>query len=92
VQSSCAARAARVTISGRSIRQVTFVVNGRRVRTVTVRAGRRTLTVSVPLSQGGAARQRVQARVTFRNGAAPRVLDTTARRCAQAAVAPQFTG
>jgi hypothetical protein len=48
--------------------------------------------VSVPLSRGGAARQRVQARVTFRNGAAPRVLNTTARRCAQAAVAPQFTG
>jgi hypothetical protein len=71
---------------------VTLFLNGRRVRTVTVRANQRRLTVSVPLSQGGAARQRVQARVTFRNGATPRVLNTTARRCAQAAVSPQFTG
>jgi hypothetical protein len=31
-QRTCATRAARVTISGRSIRQVTFFVNGRRVR------------------------------------------------------------
>jgi hypothetical protein len=91
-QRSCASRAARVTISGRSIRQVTFFVNGRRVRTVTVRANQRRLTVSVPLARGGAARQRIRARVTFRNGAAARTVNTTARRCARAAVRPQFTG
>jgi hypothetical protein len=92
VQRSCATRSARVTINGRSIRRATFFVNGRRVRTVTVRAGARRVTVSVPLSRSGAARQRVQVRVTFRNGAPARVLNTTARRCAQAAVQPQFTG
>ena len=91
-QRSCAARTARVTITGRSIRQVTFFVNGRRARIVTVRAGARRLTVSVPLSRGGAARQRIRATVTFRNGAPARTLNTTARRCAQAAVQPQFTG
>jgi hypothetical protein len=91
-QRSCATRTARVTITGRSIRQVTFFVNGRRARIVTVRAGARRLTVAVPLSRGGAARQRITARVTFRNGAAARTLNTTARRCAQAAVQPQFTG
>jgi hypothetical protein len=91
-QRSCATRTARVTITGRSIRQVTFFVNGRRARIVTVRAGARRLTVSVALSRGGAARQRITARVTFRNGAAARTLNTTARRCAQAAVQPQFTG
>jgi hypothetical protein len=92
VQRSCASRSARVTITGRSIRQVTFFVNGRRARIVTVRAGARRLTVSVPLSRGGAARQRITARVTFRNGAAARTLNANARRCAQAAVQPQFTG
>ena len=92
VQRSCASRSARVTITGRSIRQVTFFVNGRRARIVTVRAGTRRLTVSVPLSRSGATRQRISARVTFRNGAAARTLNTTARRCAQAAVQPQFTG
>jgi hypothetical protein len=34
----------------------------------------------------------VRARVTFRNGAAARTLTTTATRCAQGAVSPQFTG
>jgi hypothetical protein len=91
-QRTCATSAARVTVSGRSIRRVTFLVNGRRVRTVNVRASQRSITVSVPLSRRGTARQRVQARVTFRNGAPARVLNTAARRCAQAAVRPQFTG
>jgi hypothetical protein len=30
--------------------------------------------------------------VTFRNGARPRTLRATVRRCAQTGVAPQFTG
>jgi hypothetical protein len=83
---SCPTRSARVTMTGRSIRQVTFLVNGRRARIVTVRAGARRLTVSVRLSRSSAARQRITARVMFRNGAAARTLNTTARRCAHAAV------
>lgn len=88
----CASRAFRVTVSGRSIRTVTFSVAGRRVRSVTVPAGRRTLTVSLPVRRFGARRQSVQARVTFRNGAPARTLAASATRCAQGAVAPQFTG
>ena len=71
---------------------MTFSVNGHRVRTVRVRASQRRVTVSVPLSRSGAARQTVTARVTFRNGAAARTLTTRATRCAQGAVSPQFTG
>jgi hypothetical protein len=91
-QRSCASRTASITVSGRQIRQVTFSVNGHRVRTVRVRSSQRRVTVAVPLSRGGAARQTVTARVTFRNGAAARTLTTRATRCAQGAVSPQFTG
>jgi hypothetical protein len=88
----CQTRAFRVTVRGRSIRRVTFLVGGRRVRTVTVPAGRRSITVSLPVRRFGARRQSVQARVTFRNGAAVRILTAPATRCAQATVSPQFTG
>jgi hypothetical protein len=91
-QRTCASRTASITVSGRQIRQVTFSVNGHRVRTVRVRSSQRRVTVAVPLSRGGGARQTVTARVTFRNGAAARTLTTRATRCAQGAVSPQFTG
>jgi hypothetical protein len=91
-QSRCGTRAFRVTISGRNIRRVTLFVAGRRVRTVTMPAGRRSITVSVPVRRFGARRQSVRARVTFRNGAAARTLTASATRCAQTAVSPQFTG
>jgi hypothetical protein len=91
-QARCAARTARVTVSGRLMRQVRFSVNGRRVRTVTVARGVRLVTALIPLGRSGLAAQTVRARVTFRNGAAPRTLTTSVRRCAPARVAPQFTG
>jgi hypothetical protein len=91
-QSRCGTRTVRVTISGPNIRRVTFRVAGRVVRTVTVPAGRRSLTVNLPVRRFGARRQSVTARVTFRNGAAPRTLTASATRCAQGAVSPQFTG
>jgi len=71
---------------------VTFRVAGRVVRTVTMPAGRRTLSVNVPARRFGTRRQSVQARVTFRNGARARTLSASATRCAQGAVSPQFTG
>jgi hypothetical protein len=92
VPRSCASRTVRVRVTGRQIRRVTVLVNGRRARTVAVRANQRTVTVAVPVRRSGAARQRIQARVTFRNGAAARTLTASATRCAQAAVRPQFTG
>jgi hypothetical protein len=91
-QSRCGTRAFRVTISGRNIRRVTLFVAGRRVRTITVPAGRRSITVSVPVRRFGARRQSVRARVTFRNGAPARTLTASATRCAQNSVSPQFTG
>jgi hypothetical protein len=91
-QTSCAARTARVTVSGRRIRQVRFTVNGRTVRTVNVASGARRVSALVPLRRNGPAVQAVKAQVTFRNGAPARTLNATVRRCAQAAVAPQFTG
>jgi hypothetical protein len=91
-QARCGTWAFRVTVSGRNIRRVTLFVAGRRIRTITVPAGRRSITVSVPVRRFGARRQSVQARVTFRNGAAARTLTASATRCAQTAVSPQFTG
>jgi len=79
-------------VSGRSIRRVTFWVGGRRVRTVAVAAGRRSITVSLPVRRFGARRQPVQARVTFGSGARARTLTASATRCAEGAVSPQFTG
>jgi hypothetical protein len=91
-QASCAARTARVTVSGRQLRQVRFSVNGRRVRTVNVARGVRSVSAQLPVRRRGPAVQTVRARVTFRNGAPARTLNASVRRCAQTAVAPQFTG
>jgi hypothetical protein len=89
-QTRCGTRTARVTVSGRRMRQVQFSVAGRTVRTVNVGLGVRSISALVPLRRGPAV-QRVRARVTFRNGARARTLNANVRRCAQAAV-PQFTG
>jgi hypothetical protein len=74
------------------MRRVSFSVNGRRVRTVNAPRGALRVSALVPLRRSGPAVQRVRARVTFRNGARPRILTATVRRCAQGGVAPQFTG
>ena len=81
----CSARRARVTVTGSPMRRVVFSVNGRRIKTVDVRAGRRSVTVSLPFGA-------VTARVTFRNGAAGRTLRATVRSCAPRVVRPNFTG
>jgi hypothetical protein len=88
---SCTSRRVRVTVAGQAMRRITFRVNGRVVRTVNVRAGRRSVRASLPMTTRRAA-QVVTARVTFGNGARPRTLVARTARCAQAAVAPQFTG
>jgi hypothetical protein len=90
VAPQCASRVARVTVTGRSMRDVTLFVNGKRVKTIRIAAGRRVVRTSVPIAAG--APQRVTARVRFRNGAAPRTLVNRAVRCAQTAVQPQSTG
>ncbi len=86
-RTSCASRTIRATVRGRSMRRVTFVVNGRVVRTVTVR-GRQVVRATLP--RRGTGPQALTVRVRYANRT--QVLTTRAARCAQAQVAPQFTG
>ena len=81
----CSLRRRRVTVTGSPMRRIVFSVNGHRVKTVNVRPGRRSVTVSLP---AGA----VTARVTFRNGASARTLRARTRTCATRVVRPSFTG
>jgi hypothetical protein len=90
-QSACPTRVVRVTVAGRQMRDIAFSINGRHVRTVTVRAGQRSVRASLPMRNRRAS-QVVTARVRFRNGAQPRTLSARASRCGQAAVRPGFTG
>jgi hypothetical protein len=90
-QSACLARVVRVTVAGRRMRDVAFAINGRHVRTITVRAGQRSVKVSLPMRNRRTS-QVVTARVRFRNGARPRTLRARASRCGQAGVQPTFTG
>jgi hypothetical protein len=92
VQEACAARHARVTVKGSSMRRVSFSVKGRRARTVTVAPGARRITALVALRRHGPAVQKVTTRITFSNGAPPRTLVAAARRCAPTVVAPKFAG
>jgi hypothetical protein len=90
-RSACRARVVRVRVVGRQMRDIAFAINGRHVRTITVRAGQRSVTVALPMRNRRAS-QRVTARVRFRNGARARTLSTRTSRCGQAAVQPTFTG
>jgi hypothetical protein len=92
VQEACAARHARVTVKGSSMRRVRFSVKGRRTRTVTVAPGARRITALVALRRHGPTVQKVTTRITFRNGAPARTLVAAARRCSAVGVAPKFTG
>lgn len=92
VQEACAARHARVTVKGSSMRRVSFSVKGRRARTVTVAPGARRITALVALRRHGPAVQKVTTRITFSNGAPARTLVAAARRCAPTVVAPKFAG
>jgi hypothetical protein len=91
-QNACAARHARITVTGPQMRQVRFAVKGRPARTVKVAPGARRVTALVALRPRGAPVQKVTTRITFRNGATPRTLVAVARRCSSGAVVPKFTG
>jgi len=90
-RTSCPAGNVRLTVKGRQLRDVTFAVNGRSVRTVRVRPGSTSARETLAIRDPGAA-EVITARVRFRNGAAPRTLSARTSRCATAAVEPQFTG
>ncbi|MEA2249175.1 MAG: hypothetical protein QOH46_3704 [Solirubrobacteraceae bacterium] len=87
-------RVVSATVTGRQIRRVTFLVGGRKVRTVT-RAdsrGRWTLTLQTSALRRGS--NRVDARVEFTTASQTRTrtLRLTITRCAGQVVRPQFTG
>jgi hypothetical protein len=88
--SRCVSRRFTVAVSGSPVRSVTWIVNGRRIKTVTAKTGQRRFTVVL----GAAAVQRITAQVTFVADATPRTktLRATVRRCVPSAVSPQFTG
>jgi hypothetical protein len=90
-QTVCTSRVVRITVAGRQMRDIAFSINGRHVRTVTIRAGQRSVTTSLPMKHPRST-QVVTARVRFRNGARPRTLSARTSRCGQAAVQPTFTG
>jgi hypothetical protein len=92
---ACPVRAFSVRVTGRSIRRVTFTVDGRRVGTVTRadRLGRWQMRIDPRRLRSGT--HRVVARVQFVSGAGPaRTLRTSFRICARPAAqtAPSFTG
>ncbi len=81
-------------VTGRSIRRVTFFVDGRRMRTVTKAdsRGRWMLTLRRGALKVGV--HTVAARVQFisASGTKSRTLRTTLRRCSSQALSPSFTG
>jgi hypothetical protein len=87
----CVSRRYTVAVNGSPVRSVSFWVNGKRVKTIRARTGQRRFSVNLPINRRVA---KVRARVQFANNATPssRVLNATVRRCAPAAVKPQFTG
>jgi len=90
-RSVCSTKVVQVTVAGRQMRDIAFSINGRHARTVTVRSGQRSVKASLPMRNRRAS-QVITAHVRFRNGATARTLSARATRCAQVAVAPQFTG
>lgn len=92
VQGACTASHVRVTVRGRSMRQIRVSVRGRHVRTVNVKPNATRVTTLVPIRRHGPRVQRVTTRVTFRNGTRATTLSAPARRCSPVAVVPKFTG
>jgi hypothetical protein len=89
--SKCVSRRYSVAVRGGPVTRVAFSVNGRRVKTLKARKGQRRFAVKLAAPRRTAL---VTARVSFASDARPatRTLRATIRRCARAAVTPQFTG
>jgi uncharacterized repeat protein (TIGR01451 family) len=84
----------RVTVTGKRIEQVTFRVDGRRVKTLTKAARHGRWTLAMKMRKLALGRHRVQARVKFAadSQTAAKVLRFTVSKCGPPVVAPQFTG
>jgi hypothetical protein len=87
----CVSRTYTVAVTGGPIRAVTFLLNGRKVRTLHARPGQRRFAVRLPAS---APAGRVVARVRFTSEATRRTRTLRVRvpRCARRAATPRFTG
>jgi hypothetical protein len=87
-------RTARATVSGRRIVRVTFVLDGRRLRTLTRPDGHGRWSVPLTLSRLPFGGHDLLARVQFASSAATpiRTLRLRFSRCQVAAARPQFTG
>jgi archaellum component FlaG (FlaF/FlaG flagellin family) len=87
-------RVARATVTGKRIAKVTFLVDGRRVRTVTKADSRGRWILPVRLRSLRAGAHRITARVQFTaaSGTATKTMNVTVTKCAAGAVSPQFTG
>jgi hypothetical protein len=88
----CVSRSYTVSVSASPVQSVTFYRDGRKVRTVRAGTNQRRFTVRLPSVTAKV--DTVRARVVFQPGATlrTRTLSATVRRCAVAAVRPQFTG
>jgi hypothetical protein len=89
--SNCVSRSYTVSVSASPVQSVTFYRDGRMVRTVQAATGQRRFTLRLP--RVTAAVDTIRARIVFRPGATlrTRTLNAAVRRCAVAAVRPQFT-
>lgn len=86
-RTGCVSTAFTASVRGSRIKQVTFSLDGRKVRTV--RSGRFTARISPVGLRGGA--HRVTARITFTNGSTA-TKRLTFLRCVKAVVKPTFAG
>ena len=89
VRRACVARRLTATVSGERLRTVMYWVDGRRLRTITVRAEQKRVSASLTV---GRSVVDVRVRVTFRDATPARTLRLTRAGCAPAAVRPRFTG
>ena len=83
-----------VTVTGRAIKSVVFYLDGRRVKTVRAKSGRRKFTLTINPRNQSRRVHRVTARVTFSPASQTRSrrLRLTYRRVPVAAPRPRFTG
>jgi hypothetical protein len=90
----CVQRNFHLAVRGAKILRVDFTLDGKNLRRVNKRDASGLYRVTVNTSRVSRTSHKVNARVAFIPGVAPRVrnVSTTFNRCAKAAVAPAFTG
>jgi hypothetical protein len=92
--SGCVSKRFKAAVRGRQIARVTFFVDGRKVKRVSAKKGRRVFKLGVSPAKYGKGIHRVTAKVVFKraSGTKARTLRLSFQRCARQVVAPRFTG